>query len=170
VVLGFDSRRGLEIFLFTTASRTALGPTQPLIILVACAFSSGVKRPGGEADHSPPSSAEVKNAWSYTSIPQYVFMAWCLVKTGTTFTKRNYSDTACGVTRNVINLLKSPRSHIADIWRPAAISVRTLHVHLNESLIKVKFSMCLTKHHAMNTYYGSGGKAPHILNLGTRWR
>jgi hypothetical protein len=28
-VLGFDSRRGLEIFLFTTASRTALGLTQP---------------------------------------------------------------------------------------------------------------------------------------------
>jgi hypothetical protein len=30
-VLGFDSRRGLGIFLFTTASRTALGPTQPPI-------------------------------------------------------------------------------------------------------------------------------------------
>jgi len=30
-----------------------------------------------EADHSPPSSAEVKNAWSYTSTPQYVFMVLC---------------------------------------------------------------------------------------------
>jgi hypothetical protein len=30
-VLGFDSRRGLGIFLFTTVSRTALGPTQPPI-------------------------------------------------------------------------------------------------------------------------------------------
>jgi len=30
-----------------------------------------------EADHSPPSSAEVENAWSYTSTPQYVFMVWC---------------------------------------------------------------------------------------------
>jgi hypothetical protein len=29
----------------------------------------GVKRPGHEADHSPPSSAEVKNVWSYTSAP-----------------------------------------------------------------------------------------------------
>jgi hypothetical protein len=29
----------------------------------------GVKRPGREADHSPPSSAEVKNAWRYTSTP-----------------------------------------------------------------------------------------------------
>jgi hypothetical protein len=30
-VLGFDSWQGLGIFLFTTASRTALGPTQPPI-------------------------------------------------------------------------------------------------------------------------------------------
>jgi hypothetical protein len=29
----------------------------------------GIKLPGREADHSPPSSAEVKNAWSYTSTP-----------------------------------------------------------------------------------------------------
>jgi hypothetical protein len=40
----------------------------------------GVKRAGREAEHSPPSSAEIKNAWIYTSIPQYAFMAWCLVK------------------------------------------------------------------------------------------
>jgi hypothetical protein len=61
-VLGFDSRRDLENFLFTTASRTALGPTQPPIQRVPGALSLGVKRPGCEADHSPPSSAEVKNA------------------------------------------------------------------------------------------------------------
>jgi hypothetical protein len=30
-VLGFDSRQGLRIFLFTTTSRTVLGPTQPSI-------------------------------------------------------------------------------------------------------------------------------------------
>jgi hypothetical protein len=29
----------------------------------------GVKRPGREADKSPPCSAEVKNVWSYTSTP-----------------------------------------------------------------------------------------------------
>jgi hypothetical protein len=28
-----------------------------------------VKRPGREADHSPPSSAGARNAWSYISIP-----------------------------------------------------------------------------------------------------
>ena len=31
--------------------------------------SLGVKRPGREFDHSHPSSAMVKNEWSYTSIP-----------------------------------------------------------------------------------------------------
>jgi hypothetical protein len=50
------------------------------------ALSLGVKRPGREADHSPQFSAEVKNAWSYTSTPQYIFMAWCLVKHRDTFT------------------------------------------------------------------------------------
>jgi hypothetical protein len=63
-------------------SRTALGPTLPPIQWVPGALFLGVKRPGREADYSPPSSAEVKNAWSYTSTPQYVFMAWCLVKHG----------------------------------------------------------------------------------------
>jgi hypothetical protein len=64
----------------TTACRTALGSTQPPIQWVPGALSLGVKRPGREADHSPPSNTEVKNACSYTSTPQYVFMAWCLVK------------------------------------------------------------------------------------------
>jgi hypothetical protein len=40
-------------------------------------------RLGCEADHSPPSSAKVKNAWSYTSTPQYAFMVWCSVKKST---------------------------------------------------------------------------------------
>jgi hypothetical protein len=31
-------------------------------------------------------------------------------------------------------------------------------------------SLCLTKHHPMKTYWGSGGIAPRILDLGTRWR
>jgi hypothetical protein len=65
-VLGFDSRGGLGSFLITV-SRTALGPTQLPMQWVPGALSLGVKRPGREADHSPPSSAEVKNVWSYTS-------------------------------------------------------------------------------------------------------
>jgi hypothetical protein len=59
-VLRFDSRRGLGIFLFTTASRMDLGPTQPPIQGVPGTLSLGIKRPGREADHSTPSSVEVK--------------------------------------------------------------------------------------------------------------
>jgi len=41
-------------------SRLALGPTQPLIQWVSGALSLGGKAAGLEADHSPPSSTEVK--------------------------------------------------------------------------------------------------------------
>jgi hypothetical protein len=40
--------------------RQALGPTLPPIQRVPGALSLGVKRPGGEADNSSPSSAEFK--------------------------------------------------------------------------------------------------------------
>jgi hypothetical protein len=43
-----------------TASRTALRPTHPPIQWAPGALSLGVKRLGREADHSSPSSAEVK--------------------------------------------------------------------------------------------------------------
>jgi len=51
-----------------------------LNLLLPGALSLGVKRLESEADHSTSSSAEDKNAWSYTSTPQYAFMAWCSVK------------------------------------------------------------------------------------------
>jgi hypothetical protein len=43
------------------------------------ALYPGLKRRGREADHSPPSSAEVKNEWGYTITSPYVFMAWYLI-------------------------------------------------------------------------------------------
>jgi len=55
--LGFDSWQGQGIFLFATASRLALGPTNPPTQWISRALSPGVKRPGREADHSPPSTA-----------------------------------------------------------------------------------------------------------------
>jgi hypothetical protein len=36
------------------------------------ALSPGVKRPGREADHATPTSADVK-LWLYTSTPPYIF-------------------------------------------------------------------------------------------------
>jgi len=41
----------------------------------------GVKQSGCEAEHSPLFSAEIKNACgTVPPLPQYVFMAWCLIK------------------------------------------------------------------------------------------
>jgi hypothetical protein len=51
---------GLGIFLSTTASRTAQGPTQRSIQWVRGSPSLGVKRPERKVGHSPPTSAQVK--------------------------------------------------------------------------------------------------------------
>jgi hypothetical protein len=47
---------------------------------------TGGSFPGVKADHPPTSSADVKNAWSCTSTPPYVFMPWDLVKHRDNFT------------------------------------------------------------------------------------
>jgi hypothetical protein len=60
VIGGFESRQGLGICHSTTASRPVLRPIQPPNQWVSGALTLGVNRPGREANHSPQSSAEVK--------------------------------------------------------------------------------------------------------------
>jgi hypothetical protein len=71
---GLENRRDKNL-LSSTSSRPVLGPTQPPIQWIPGTFSLEVKRQQGDADHSPPTSAEVKKTWVYTSTPPYVFMA-----------------------------------------------------------------------------------------------
>jgi len=67
-MIGFRFPAGeLGIYLFDTVSRSALGPTQPPIQWLTRALFLGIKPPRREADHAPPSSTKVKDAWSYTS-------------------------------------------------------------------------------------------------------
>jgi hypothetical protein len=65
----FDSRRGQEIFLYSTKFRPALGATQSPVQWVQGALSLDVKRPRREADHLPTSSPEVENAWDIPPFP-----------------------------------------------------------------------------------------------------
>jgi hypothetical protein len=71
----FDSRQKQNIFLYSTAPTAVPGLTQPPIQWVSGIIFLQVKRLGREADHSPPTSAEVKKMWIYTPIPTYAFMA-----------------------------------------------------------------------------------------------
>jgi hypothetical protein len=74
-------------FFFATASRPALDPPSFLPNGYRWLFLSlGIKRPDVKLVTPPLSSAELKNAWSYTSTPPYVFMARYLIKQGDKFT------------------------------------------------------------------------------------
>jgi hypothetical protein len=69
---GIDSRHS-RIFLFATTFISALWLTH-LAVQWAPGLFLGLKRPEREANHSPPSSVDINNAWSYTStLPGTVF-------------------------------------------------------------------------------------------------
>jgi hypothetical protein len=58
---GFYRRQRQETFPLTSVSRPARRPTQPPVQWVPGVLSRGKARPGRDADHSPPSSAEFRN-------------------------------------------------------------------------------------------------------------
>jgi hypothetical protein len=57
------------MFLFSTVSRLTVVFTEYRIKGVQWDFSPGVKRPGREANNSPPSSADVKNNGVIPALP-----------------------------------------------------------------------------------------------------
>jgi hypothetical protein len=64
----FNPGRG-KIFLFSPRSKLALEPTLPPIQWVPRAIFSEVKQPKPDADHLPPSIAEVQNGGSIPPLP-----------------------------------------------------------------------------------------------------
>jgi hypothetical protein len=65
--------QGQKIFLYSKAFRLALGLTQPPIQWTLGALSLGIKWKGCEGNHSPTSSAKVKNGGAIPPLP-HVFM------------------------------------------------------------------------------------------------
>jgi len=55
-------------------------PNQLPVKLVSGTVSPRVKRLENETDRLSPSSAEIKNAWSYPTTSPYVVMLWCLTE------------------------------------------------------------------------------------------
>jgi hypothetical protein len=66
---GFEAKQGQEIFQTSKMFRPPVQPTPPHIQQVREVLSPAAKLPGHEVNHPPPSSAVVKNDWSYTSTP-----------------------------------------------------------------------------------------------------
>jgi hypothetical protein len=70
----FESRMGQEFSLLQVV-QTGSGVHPTSYTMGTGGSFLGVKRPGSDAHHSPPTSAEVRNMWFYTSTPPYAFMA-----------------------------------------------------------------------------------------------
>jgi hypothetical protein len=99
---------------FTYRIQTDSGAHQASYPIVTAGLSRSVR----EADNIPPSRAEVKYAWSYTSNPPYMFMARCLVKsrencTFTLFYFRELSISYCMTNyRTILSMISSSILHI----------------------------------------------------------
>lgn len=87
-------------FSLDATSRPTLGLPQPPIQWVPGTLYPGVNRPVLEADRSPPSNSEVKNAYSNTSTSPYVFIEWCSITGGVYF----YCYSITCITQNEIIL------------------------------------------------------------------
>jgi hypothetical protein len=83
MVVQFPARK--TVFIHSTESRLALGPTRAHIWWLPEALSLGVKQKCRSCPFSS-SCAEVKNKWNYTSAPPYAFISWCLIKYKDDFT------------------------------------------------------------------------------------
>jgi hypothetical protein len=90
--------------LSSTSSRPALGPTQFLTEWVTLPLSPGIKRLGREADHVPPTSADVKKTWIYTSTPPYVFMTWYLATLRFSASNKRFCHVGAGLQYKTISL------------------------------------------------------------------
>jgi hypothetical protein len=70
----FESRKGQDFSPFPVVQTGSGAHSASYTVGIGGSFP-GIKQPGSEADHSPPTSTDVKNPWIYTTTSTYVFMA-----------------------------------------------------------------------------------------------
>jgi hypothetical protein len=127
---GSSPGRGWEFFSSPPRPDRLRGPPSLLFNGYQGLFPWEVKRPWCESDHSPPSSTEIKNEWSYTSAPQYAFMAWCSVKI-------KHSDNFTFYLNEKVKITISANIHVAVITED-----RTVGPNPALNKVKVKLSLC----------------------------
>jgi hypothetical protein len=69
---GFGFQIPIRVKNFLNVVQAGSGAHQASYLMGTEGFFPGVKRPERETDHSPPTSAEVRKMWIYTSAPPYV--------------------------------------------------------------------------------------------------
>ena len=69
-------------------------------------FCEEFQKPRHEANHSPPSTSEVKNEWSYASTPPYAFMT--LTETTSPFSPLLCCSLGCDIQTEVLRLRIQP--------------------------------------------------------------
>jgi len=149
---------GRTVFLFSSASRPALGPTQPPTQWVPVAHS---QRPGMKLTTHLLLMPKSKNAWSYTYTHPIAFMTWCLFKHRDNFTfTLTTRSLLSGIFKatNVINLygclelcpagpmiLCDTQQHWKHLWVRNSNSIFNQPLHLSvyhSALLSVSFSAC----------------------------
>jgi len=69
-MMGVRFPAGAGIFFPRHRVQTSFGTHSAYCLMGTGGSLPGIKRPGREADHSPPSSSEVKNVCKYTCTPR----------------------------------------------------------------------------------------------------
>jgi hypothetical protein len=98
-----------------------------------------VKLPSSEANHSSPSTAEVKNMWNYKFMPPYIFIARCLIKYVDNFMNRPDSTRPPLWSSGQSSWLQIQRSRVRFTALPDFLSSGSLSlVRITEELLNEK--------------------------------
>jgi hypothetical protein len=108
---------GSRIFTSPNRPHRLWGPPNLLSKGYGGALSPGVRRPGREVDHSPPTSAEIKKMWIYTSTPIHLHgIVLNYLRTGTTLPLLSLTPHMKGIRINVVLVVVVAAAAVGRWW------------------------------------------------------
>lgn len=130
-MFGVQSSAGEKFYILLQCGSAAHSVSYTSTIGTGCSFRYG-KRLGRKACRTPPSSADVKTAWSDTSTPPYVFMAQ--LNTGAPLTHYRGSQSVLTASQNKPHTHTHTDSDTKQYDVPVNISCKRLEIYLKEGL------------------------------------